>query len=413
MKKDLILTFATEFLILGLGLLCFRIAGYKFGSEGFAIYNLGRRGVTFLASTMALGLGVAIPRYVAFNKDRSEVANQFFISGLLILTLNGLVFGLVSLFIPHLLSEVIFGNPNFKLSVWGISLSLIGLSFHGAVYGFLRGRLRMRAANLIQLLNNAFFPFISVLLIWDVEMVFILNGAFILLNSWFFLFLTMRNLNLRVFSQMDRNTLKTLLSYGLQRVPGDFGLAALLALPAFTLSQIGGTHLGGMMAFGISLMSMLGATMAPIGLIFLPKTAQLISENKLHHIKIPVLKIITTSLLIGLSALIIFIIGGETLINLFIENPKKELYNIITFPLIASLFYLQYVSLRSILDAAHFKSINTFNILISLFILVFGVIISNVFSSEPYFVYLGFIFSFAFLGIKTLVDTRKLFRNLT
>jgi O-antigen/teichoic acid export membrane protein len=64
-RRDYVSTFATEGLFILSYLLVFRIVADHFGPRGFGEYALSRRTLAFLLPIGAIGLDVAIARYVA------------------------------------------------------------------------------------------------------------------------------------------------------------------------------------------------------------------------------------------------------------------------------------------------------------------------------------------------------------
>lgn len=201
---------------------------------------------------------------------------------------------------------------------------------------------------------------------------------------------------------------KELLVYGLQRLPGDFGLAALLALPATLTAHLTGVREAGYVAFGISLLNMTGAPFAPLGLILLPKAGQVIASKDLKLLKHYIFRLLQVTLLLTMSGVILFEVFADKIINLYLGESFSATVLVARITMVGSLAYTLYVSMRSIIDAYYVKTINTINIFASL--LLFLILSGLVVLFAKGYIYLVICSTFAFfsLGGLTLLEIRKL-----
>ena len=83
----------------------------------------------------------------------------------------------------------------------------------------------------------------------------------------------------------NREYAKELLRFGVQRVPGDFILMALFALPATIVAHKSGIRAAGFVAFGISMLNVIGSFFSPFGLILLPKAGALLAAGKNRELR--------------------------------------------------------------------------------------------------------------------------------
>src|SRR6266849_9492025 len=58
-------TFATEFTVLACQLLTYKLAAHFLGKTGFSEYAVARRTISLIYPLPLLGLGIALPRYIA------------------------------------------------------------------------------------------------------------------------------------------------------------------------------------------------------------------------------------------------------------------------------------------------------------------------------------------------------------
>ena len=408
MKKDLIITFITEFVVLGSGILVYRLAAGFLGEEGFSEYALSRRTVSLIQPALILGFGVGIPRYIAFAHASSnkEKPDTYFIGGISVLLFVALIFTLALNLFKGKFAFLLFGDSNYAHFMFPINLMLLGLILHASCYSYFRGRLFMLRANLLQMINLGFVPLLAFTLGNTTKQVLEITGLSWLIVSALFLLLIVWGIEWE-----SRNLVpytKELLTYGVRRVPGDFGLAILLTLPAILTAHIAGVKVAGSVAFGISLLNMSGTAFAPIGLILLPKASQAIANKDFETLRHYTSRLLKTTLLLTLVGVIFFEIFADKIINLYLGKSFSDMVLVARIIMIGAIAYTIYVSMRSIIDAYSVTAINTKNILISLsvFLVLSGVAILSV----GEYIYIPGCFTFAIfvLGALTLFETRKI-----
>lgn len=411
MKKDFLLTFLTEFLVLASALLIYKLVAQVFGKDDFSEYALIRRTLSFILPAMLLGLGIGIPRYMAFSLKSAnpESSDSFFRAGLIILLPFTLSFGVVLLLFKRFFAYLFFGNSAYAPFMAPMCLMLLGMVLSAAAYSYYRGRLRMGKANLLQMLNMAIVPVLALLLAKNLLQLFTMTGAAWTAVSAFFIITIIKN------SAPPQDDLpariKTLLAYGLQRVPGDFGLAALLALPATFTAHLSGIQKAGSVAFGISLLNMAGSVFAPIGLILLPKASQLIASKNLDVLISYVRRVLAITFGLTAAGVLVFELFAGRIIELYLGRSYSDLLVVTRIIMAGSLAYTVYVSLRSIIDAYHFKAINTLNILISLSLFVVFSLVVILRKENDLLIVIAFVLALGILGLLTLKVTRKILKN--
>jgi O-antigen/teichoic acid export membrane protein len=409
MKKDDILTFITEITILGNGLLVYRLAANILGKEGFSEYALVRRTISFLLPALILGMGVAIPRYIGYSYSNFKKANTYFIAGFIILFFIILIFSLLINLFQKNFAFLFFGDSKYYYLVFPINIMLIGLIFHSLCYGYFRGNLSMIKANFLQLINMGIVPFLVFFLKDNLKEIILLNGLIIILVSFIFLTMILKNIT------FERNeiytNLKELIAYGIQRVPGDFGLSGLFSLPSTITAHISGIAIAGYVAFGTSLLNMVGAGFAPLGLILLPRASQLVANKDFKILKTYIIKILKITFILTVLGIAFFEIFADKIILIYLGTLNYDLLIITRIIIIASIGYTIYVAMRSIIDAYYVKAINTKNIFISLMFFLtvsFGTILVK---NSYIFIVINFVVSIILLGILTLIEVKKVLKG--
>jgi len=412
MKKNIILTLFTEFFVLASGLVVYKLVALALGKDPFYEYALVRRTVSFIQPALLLGLSIAIPRYMSFSlkSENPEKVDSFFAAGLFILLAATLAFGILLLSFKNLFAYLFFGNSVYALFILPLSLMLLGSVLHTAAYSYYRGRLLMGKANLLQFVNMALIPFGVFFLAKNSRQLFVLIGTAWTAVSAVFLIAILKNL-----SYERRDILpqaKKLLAYGLQRVLGDFGRAALLSLPATFTAHLSGIQKAGAVAFGISLLNMVGSVFAPIGLILLPKASQLVAAKDLDTLKYYVRRILAVTVLLTAAGILIFELFAGRILELYLGRSYSDLLAVTRIIMAGGLAYAVYVSLRSVIDAFYVKAVNTLNIFIALVLfcgLSLGVILHF---KNDLLIVVGFVLAVYILGVLTLRETLKILKSM-
>lgn len=412
-KKDYIITFITEFTLLIAGLLVYRYANVYYGEEGFAKYALIRRTLSFIQPAILLGIGVGLPRYVSISESlkKEKDSDSYLFSSTFIIFLVLLIFSPALLIFKNEFSWLFFGEEKYAFLISPFLVLLIGICFHAIAYSYLRGRLMMLLANLLQFVNLGIVLIGSFFLSNNIVEVIYFTGFGWLLFSLVLLlpFWIKANIDYKLILLKSRELLK----YGLQRVPGDFGLAALLSLPVFITTHYSDLETGGYVAFGISLLSMTGAFFAPISLILLPQTSALFINKEYDLLKKKSKKILVMTITLSIIGLFIFELLANEILTLYLKEISSELVLVCMIIITGCVGYCIYVSLRSILDACYVKAINTINILIVvLFYCACEVINYFIFGNTLVSHLIIISISFSLLGILTIIKVLKLFNKL-
>lgn len=411
MKKDFIITFLTEFLVLASAILVYKLAAVFLGKVGFSEYALSRRTVALIQPAILLGLRVSIPRYIALTDSGSNQRDSgtYFTSGFLTITAATLLASTaLGLFRPQF-SYLFFGSTRYGHIFIPISLMLLGLNLHVACYSYFRGKMTMLKANSLQFINQCVVPLLAFLVGKTIVKVLMFTALGWIAVSLFFLLLILKNLKWKRIGIISHA--KELLACGWQRTPGDFAHAALLALPAIFVAHLTGVKEAGYVAFGISLLNMVGSVFTPVGLILLPKVSQLIASKNLDLVKHYILVILKITFALTLLGVAFFEIFAKEIIGIYLGKSFPDLVLIARLILIGGLPFALHVSMVSVIDAYYFRAINTINLIISLamFLLLSGIVI--LMSKEYLYIIYGFEVALFVLGGLTLYEIIKILRR--
>jgi O-antigen/teichoic acid export membrane protein len=409
MKKDYIITFATEFVVLISGILIFKLAANSLGADGFAAYSLCRRTLYVIYPVLLLGFGIGIPRFIAFAcaSSRSKSSDGYFLVGAII---SGAVTA-TAVFVFQAFSKgisfIFFGDKIYEYLILPMNLMIMGIVIHSLCYSYFRGKLDMMKANALQLINLGVVP-VAVFFFFgrSITSILMLTGiAWIACASGFFIYIMTR---LHPEPGNIRAQAKELVAYSLQRLPGDFGLAALVALPGTFAAHSAGLKEGGAVAFGYSLLSMVGTAFAPLGLILLPQASRMIANGDLHLVKAYSRKILALAIGFTGFGIMVFEIFNKKIIRLYLGAEFIEVAAITRPILIGALAYAIYVSVRSIIDAYYLKAMNTKNIIISLVVFIILAGLSLLVHWQSFGIIAASLISFYLLAALTLIDLHKI-----
>ncbi len=394
-------------MILISGILVYKLAASFLGKEGFSEYALSRRTISLIVPVLFMGLGVGIPRYIAYASANPKPDNPdaYFLGGIYVLSLALLIFTIILHLLKKRFAFLFFGSSAYTYLMFPIVLVIWGLIVHGLCYSYFRGKLLMFKANLLQILNTGIIPLFAFFFGRTVAMVITLTGVSMFIVSIFFLFMSVRKIKLK--KNIIPHT-RELLVYGVQRVPGDFGLAALLTLPATFTVHMAGLEKAGYVAFGVSLLNMAGSFFAPIGIILLPKASRIVATKDFCLLKSYVHRLLKVTLLLTVIGIFFFETFAEGIIKVYLGKNFPNLVSVTRIIMISGLPYAIYVSMRSIIDAYYIKALNTKNIIISLFLFLMssGIVVS--FTNNYVYLIFSFVVAIFILGILTLIDVNKI-----
>jgi len=375
MRIQLAWTLVAEFLVTLCGVLLLKLAASMLGPAGFGEYALGRRVVGLLYLPLIMGLGIAAPRYIAIARGgvlKEYAESSFAFATLTAGLLPALAVVLVMNIIPDLTSRLIFGSPTLTHMIAPASIALAGITLHTVVYAIYRGRSEMGFANALQVANLGLVPL----------------GAFVLgprtaagvLGTTGLAWLVISGIGLLYLLYIERNNwhgsvsvrqhLTVLLRFGLPRVPGEFALVGLFALPSLIAVRTQGIVIAGQLSAAMSVLTIVSGSFAPVGLVILPRASAQAAAGDIAGVRRLVLRILVGGVLLATGGVLV----GELLIPAFIHwyfGPDfVAAIPVFRICLLGAIPYVVYVLMRSILDALDVRPINGRNLMISLAVLV-------------------------------------------
>jgi O-antigen/teichoic acid export membrane protein len=409
-KRSYIFTYLTEFSLLIAGLFVYRFAFNAFSNSDFAAYSLVRRNLSFFQPLVFLGFAVGITRFVSFNLNNKLKSGNFFIAGALVVLLSIIVFSSILFFFKEKIALLLFGNTNFSYLILPLIVLIIGICIHSLSYAYNRGMMMMHKANLLQFINLCVGNMAAFLISKNLAEVLFFTGFIWIFTGMVFLIIILLKIEFQWKSIIP--SIKELFPYSIYRVPGDIALAAMFTVPSLITAHYAGFISGGYLAFGITLMNMGGAAFSPISLLLLPKISNLAADKKYQAIFTKTRTTIGITLLLSVSAIVIFEIFASQIINIYLKDASSDLIRTARIIALGIPGFTLFIVLRSVLDALHYKAINSRNVLISFGVYSVSTLILLLIGFNETINSLLLTFSINLLGLLTYFDLLKSKRTL-
>jgi O-antigen/teichoic acid export membrane protein len=407
MRAQLTWTMITELTAMAAGILVLKLAAQFLGAVGFGEYTLSRRAVGLIFLPLIMGLGIAAPRYIAISKAGAMAGyspRSFAFAALTAGMLPAFIVILLMNLMPGGTSSLLFGSSAMASLVPAVTIALAGLTMHTLVYAVFRGRGDMRMANLLQLVNNGIAPVTAFLFVphYAPTVLTATGTIWIVTSGAALLGIITRDNTKEATEHSVGDHLRILLRFGIPRVPGEFALVGLFALPALIAVRTQGVVAAGQFSAGMSLLSLVAGVFAPVGLVILPRASAQAASGDLHGLRSIVIKMLAGGLLSAIAMVAI----GEILIPPFVRWYFGEAFvpaiPVFRMCLLGAIPYVVYVLLRNILDALDVRAINSRNLVITLaLLLVLCLLRSDIMSMAS-----SLVVSLTLLGILSLRDTQ-------
>jgi len=361
---DLVQTAAVSGLVLISVIYVTRLLARGLGADEFGAYSLARRVISTVLTFTTLGMTIAIPRYLGFYGGSLERQRAYIFSGIVLISVPTVAFVLISVAFPNMISSAFFGGAQSKGLLHGTIILLIGLTLHMVAYAVFRGKLQMKYANALQILNISLVPLVVALFMarsFDASVVLLVMGLGVIVIAF-------GPLMWQLVSSWDalksglQEVFRDLIRYGVPRVPANIGLALMLTFGPWLTARLGEIREAGYFVAGQSVLGMLEEMLAAIGLVLLPRLAQLSGKHERDRLQGHVSSLVGFSLHLGIFASVQFSIFADWVTILWLGEEYRPAIPIMRTILASAGAYALYVSLRSVIDADEVRAINTRNI---------------------------------------------------
>ena len=365
---DVALTMGAEAAAMGSSLLLTAMLSRWMGAAPLSEYLLLRRVLSWTVAATLLGLATSLPRNVAHCAGGSRRGQPaYFLAALVCMVPSAALAGAVMVLNRATFARWLFGNAGHARLVVALALLIFGFSLHRAVYGYYRGLLEMTRANLVEVANAAFLPLLVVATLarrQTVATMMCVTGVLMALSAALFAIPILRRL--RGTRLQLRARCRELLQYGVPRVPGEFGAAAITALgPMLAIHFVSMAKLSPLL-LGLNMLLVIGYAAGPLGVVLLSKVSMMLGRNQHQAVQSRLRLLVTGVMELSVFACIQLAIFADVVVRAWVGPGFEGQMGVIRMVLLAIPPYLFFVTLRSTIDAVSVKPLNTANVMIGL-----------------------------------------------
>ena len=369
--REYLPTIATEFAVIVAQIVAFKLAAHYLGPEGFSEYAVARRAASLISTLPLLGLAVGLPRYIAYSNGRgdSQDAVRYYGAALRCVAIAMIVCVIVLNVLRSQVAFLIFGDKVYAGLVLPVSLMVYGSgsSWH-RVFVF-SGPSGDDARQLTSGGQSCCGP----------DCLFH-DSAPVDANARAFSGICMvpRCVHRAVVHSCCGVTSGTqaetreLLRYGVQRLPGEFALMAMLSLPVIFVAHRSGIQQAGFVAFGISVLSMIGAFFAPIGLILLPKASALLAGGRKGELRVHIALLMRVSFAVAGAATVLVWFLARPFVALYLGSGFEEAGGLLRLIVLGAVPYALFTVLRNLIDAFHRDAVTALIAISGLAVFILG-----------------------------------------
>lgn len=405
MKKDYIFTLLTQAIVLISFLLTYKLIAIKYGDNGFSTFSFLKRDITFLIAFLGLGLYTALIKYISTEKKQSiNLLKSSFIFSVLFLFLFYVLMIIVDIKSSHLIT---YYNIDVQIILPSF-ITLAGMYLHNIIYAYYRGMILIFKVNLYEILSKAIAPFISILFSNNLIDFFFIHGIYQIFIAVVTYMLINKN-HLFISIHLFLLNIKKLISYGIRRIGSDLGLNILLILPIVMISN---NSTVGFIAFLITLLSVTGYFMSPLGNVLLPRVSNLLHQKKFKSTKELIIKINIITIITSLSLQSILYIFKYEILSFFIENISPDMLIAFNYMVLSILPFIVFIIGRNIIDSYYKQGINSINIISSIVIYIISYYSIEYFALTTEKSVLALLMSLIYLGISTGISILNMLKRI-
>ena len=377
LARDHIMTLCTEISVMGSSFLLLKLAAAYAGPAGFGEFVLGRRLIGFVQLPALCGIALALTRSVAIARGSGRaLAEWMYLDAALLVTLaTSAAAAALLMFGGRIVATAAMGGPELAPLAHALAPGVVGLILHGVAYGMLRGRQTMVPANILQAINLGVVP-LAVFAVPGLsvpELIRWIGVVQIVVAALALAIVRLRGPRMAPLGEIWKHAAVELLRYGTPRVPGEFMLGALSALPVVAAAHYGGAVEAGRVGLGLSLLSLMTSLFAPLGQVMLPSISGRVAAGNTKGLARGIW--LLSGVCVALTAL--GVVGLEALAPWLLPAVFGPAFAAAITPvriiILGAVPQVLYVVLRNVLDALHAAPLNAANLFVALS--AFGVVL--------------------------------------
>ncbi len=384
----------------------------RLGADSFASFSLGKQAVSLLFPVVTVGLVGGLPRAMALARGAEDPRPETLLGAAFVIcgSVAGFCSGLAILF-PDATAALFFGGEATNGLVAATAALLLATAVFHVAYGYFRGRLRLVAANCLQVLAAGLVPPILLLAVPGLDVAELLALMALALGGLSLAWIARPLAKaLRVGTVRLVAAGRTLLDYGVRRVPGEIAQVGLFAVVPVLAAHVTSLTEVAYLAAALQLVLMLAVALNPIGIVLLPSLAERWAADSVRLAR-------QVGALAGFAAHAALFAGVQLAIyaGLVLElwlgpdfEPAGRLVRVVV---IAAGPFVFYLTMRSSLDAVAVRSYNTRSNLAALaaFAVIAAVLLGLDLTDPAFAVAWAFAGGVVVQGLMTLAFVQRLF----
>lgn len=398
-RRDYVTTFAAESMFILSYLAVFRIVADHFGPPGFGEYALSRRTLSFLLPIGAIGLDIAVARYVAYASERPEEQRAYLPAALGLLAIACGVLSAVLLAFQSFWANLFFGSTSYTPLVAPLALMVAGNGLFAVAYGNFRGHLQILRANILRVVVHVLLPFGAALFVRGSvsELLYAIGGGWALLSL-----IALAITPMRFDKPLARA--KELARYSVPRAPGDLLALVMFAVPGIVVAHVSDITVAGNVAFGIAALGMIAVAVFPVGFVLLPVASRLLATGSVDRLRGQVFIVARVAVGLIVIAIVIFEVFANQIVDLYLGPAFAGSVATLRVLMLGALPWGIYMSLRTVIDARHRFPVNAVNVGVSFAFFVAVMLILRIWLDPAKVVVPVFVISLYVLGALTVME---------
>jgi O-antigen/teichoic acid export membrane protein len=363
LRSDLIWTASVQFGIMLSSLLVYGLIARIFAAKGVGEFALIRRALYFLQPITLLGITVAVPRFLPFHETKAARA-QITAVGFSAVMFLSVVVSIGCVVERGWVATVLFGDRQAQLLAIAFAAMTVAFGFHSYSYCYFRGMRQMRSANTLDLVNSAVAPLVAVALAAN----FSVATAVLILSAVIFAWTSFQSkylwseIRTALTGDYSPHLTKSLLLYGLPRIPGDLALAGLLSIPLIMVTHAAGVAEAGRFAVAQNLLMIVAVGLSPLSIVLLPYVSERLAKDDFSSIKSNSVLLFHAIADISLYFALHVAILADIILKFWVGPKMVGATGLVRVLMIVAPFYATYFVFRSIIDATTTKPVTSLNL---------------------------------------------------
>ncbi|MEU4428151.1 oligosaccharide flippase family protein [Actinoplanes sp. NPDC024001] len=349
-RRDYAATLLVQWFVLGSGLFLFHMVAQRGGVDGFAYYQIARGVVSTFQPLVTLGLSQALQRYLPRTSSGTDrLARQ----AILIQAGVAGVFALGGVALSPWLAEFL-GIGGGAAAVGAVLIMLTGNCLCTLAAAALRGTHQVARSNTVSAVGLGLVPVIAFALADRIDDFLVLQGSgMVLVAAWGAVTVRRQRPAPPAPHHGADPTMRTLLRYGVRRLPGDIALPALFTYPTFAVAAVlPGSPEAGYVGFTTSAVTLICSFFGMLTPVLLPRLSRLFHRSGKDGATLRMLTSLPVSAA-GLAAVAaaVFAVFAPLLVRGFLGPEFAPAVGVLRAGVVAAIPFAMYYAARPTLDA--------------------------------------------------------------